>query len=113
MVDKLELPVDKKDRIFKCINALQSEIDRGRTRYETLGALLVVGSDEAADRVDRWVPTLKAITSVFRASKEAEEKERQSLPAPKEVKRIEVWNSPSDKPTERSFDKPLDDEIPF
>jgi hypothetical protein len=115
MVDKLELAHAKKEGLFKRINALEQEIDRDRTRYEMLAALLVDASDDLANAADRWVPTLRAIAGIFRKSKEIEDEQRGQLPSPKEPKRIEPPRSPlvAPKKARNGFEKKLDDEIPF
>jgi hypothetical protein len=98
MVDKLEVSPAKRERLFSRINALEQEVDRDRTRYEMLAALLVDGSEDAATAADRWVPTLRTIASIFRKSKEAEDERLSQLPAPKERKRIEAPREQTEQP---------------
>ena len=110
-VDKLDISVAKKEALFKRINALQSEIDRDRTRYEALGALIIEAADdmgEAAKRLEPVVRMIERVGAALGVAKRAEDA-APKLPPRKEPKRIE--DKRPDK--KNGFDKALDDEIPF
>jgi hypothetical protein len=113
LVDKAELPQGKKDRLASRINALGNEIDRDRTRYEVLAALAMEASDDLAGIADRLAPSLANVVGIFRNSKEAEQEKRQ-LPAPQTPRQIEApKRQVATQKKKNSFDKSLDDEIPF
>jgi len=114
MVDKLEVSVTKKDRLHARINALQIELERERTRYEALAALVIEAADdagEAAKRLEPVVQLAERIAGVFGGAKRTEDAQAQ-LPKPEEKKRIEGPARPNGKKPS-AFDKPFDDEIPF
>lgn len=113
VVDKLEMPQPKKDRLYSKIEALALEIDRERTRYQALAALFIEAADDAGEAAKRLEPVVRLVERVGAAiglSKRSEEAQAK-LPPPPERKRIE----PPKKPIRRqsSFDKELNDEIPF
>lgn len=94
-LDKTDLPSDKKDRIFTRISDLEKELERERTRFEHLGALVVACSDGLGKMVDDWMPRVEKIGKIFQDSKDQEDKQRPQLPGPKETKKLEPPKSVS------------------
>lgn len=112
-VEKLEISVAKKDKLYKRINALQDEIDRERTGYHAFGALVIEAADDAGETATRLEPLFRMVERVGAALGLAKRNEPQQgqLPPPSERKRI---TGPKAKPERKNgFDKALDDEIPF
>ena len=110
MVDKLDISVARKERLYSRINALQEEIDRERTRYQAFAALMIEASDdvgEAAKRLEPAVRLLERVGAVFRKAKRDEDNQPK-LPPRKEHKRIEPPNKKN-----LAFEEDLGDEIPF
>jgi hypothetical protein len=90
IVEKLEVSVAKKDRLFRLINAFQAEIDRERTTFQAFGALMIELCDDVGEAADRLEPAVRIVERIGQAlgmSKRAEEHGK--LPAPSETKRIE------------------------
>lgn len=110
-VDKLEISITKKDKLFKRISALQDEIDRDRTGFQTYGALAIEIADEAGETATRLEPVTRMIERLGAAlglAKRNEEPQAQ-LPPPSKPKQIE-----GPKAGRKSgFNRRLDDEIPF
>lgn len=122
-VDKLDVPVAKREALYERINALQEEIDRERTRTQAFNALMfevLHGISEAGE------PLVKQIERLGAAMGYAIETEasRPKLPPPKEPKRIEGpkqgYGAPENggyfapiKKRKNGSEKPMDDEIPF
>ena len=114
IVDKLEISVAKKDRLYKRLSAFELEIDRARTPWQAFGALAIEAADDAGASANRVEPVLRAIERIGAAlgvAKRAEDA-RPQLPKPAEAKQIE---GPKKSPPNKrgGFDRPLDDEIPF
>jgi hypothetical protein len=109
-VAALDISVTKKDRLFARINALQEEVDRERTREQAFGALMIEACDDIGEAAKKLEPVVRIIERVGRAIGIAKRAENALplLPRPKEPKRIEAQ-----KPAKKSFEKGLDDEIPF
>jgi hypothetical protein len=113
-VDKLEVSVAKKEKLYARLSDLESEINRDRTRYEAYAALMIEACDDAGEAVKRLEPLVRAVERVGAAigvAKRAEDAQAR-LPAPPEQKRIEQKPT-SPKSTGKPFDRQLDDEIPF
>ncbi|MGH7494727.1 MAG: hypothetical protein ACREOO_20335 [bacterium] len=113
-VDKLEVSNAKKEALYSKIEALQLEIDKERTRFESLAALLVEVADTAGEAAEKFEPVkrlIEIITGTFGKSKRTED-EQARLPAPRGLKRIEPPKKPlNGKEQKRSLGK--EDEIPF
>ena len=111
-IDKLDISVAKKDRLYKRLADFEWEIDRARTRLQVFGSLLIEAADdfgEAAVKLDPVVRCIERITAALSGARRAEEATL-GLPAPKEKKRIE---GPKAGVRKGNFDRVLDDEIPF
>jgi hypothetical protein len=102
--EKLELEIDKKEKLFDKLNALQKEVDRERTPYDSYAALTVETAGVVGDVVEksRILDLFDAIGRVIWGAKKEQETKR--LPAPAPQKRIEP-------PKVKRGD--MDDEIPF
>jgi hypothetical protein len=117
-VDKLEIPVAKKDRLRSRILALQEEIERERTRFETVGTLFIEACGYGGEGAKGFEPVVRLVERIGAAVGLAKNTADAKLPPP--PKRIESKPAP-DKGKNRAsrsgggkgFDRPLDDEIPF
>lgn len=107
-VEKLDISVAKKDKLYKRINALQDEIDRERTGFHAFGALVIEAADDAGEAATRLEPVTRMIERMAQAFGLAKRQESppSQLPSPSERKRITG-------PKQPSFDKAHDEEIPF
>jgi hypothetical protein len=115
-VDKLEVSVAKKERLYARVAGLESEIDRDRTRYQAVAALMIEACDDTGEAVKRLEPVVRLIERVGAAigiARRAEEAQPQ-LPPPKGRKQIDhVPDKIFPKQDGSRFDRQLDDEIPF
>lgn len=114
-VDKMEVSVAKKERLYARLSALENEISRDRTRYEAVAALMIEACDdvgEAAKRLEPVVRLVERIGAAIGVAKRAEDAQPR-LPPPQEQKRIEQKPKMPTKPNGGPFDRQLDDEIPF
>lgn len=105
-VDKLDISVAKKDRLYRCINELQYEVDLERTSVQAFGALVIEICDdigEAAKRLHPVVEIVERIGAALGYSKRQED-EQASLPKPQETKRLSGPKQSAET---------NDDEIPF
>lgn len=112
-IDKLEVSQGKKDRLYSKVEALALEIDRDRTRYQAIAALFIEAADDAGEAASRLEPVVQLVERIGAAigiAKRAQE-DQAKLPPPTERKRIEPPKKAA--PRQSSFDKELDDEIPF
>lgn len=107
-VEKLEISVAKKDKLYKRINALQNEIERERTGYHAFAALAIEAADDAGEAATRLEPLTRMVERFGAALGLAKRQEPppSQLPPPGERKRIAG-------PKKSGFDKVLDEEIPF
>jgi hypothetical protein len=107
-IEKLDISVAKKDKLYRRINALQDEIDRERTGFHAFGALVIEAADDAGEAATRLEPVTRMIERLGAALGLAKRQESppSQLPSPSERKRISG-------PKKSGFDKALDEEIPF
>jgi hypothetical protein len=118
IVDKLEISTGKKEKLNACIDDLEAEIGKDRTRAETYGALAMEVATYAEDASGPLARAFMALGKVFGLAKDSA-KELQRFPAPgKPPKQIEApkpkrIEAPKARPATKSFVKDLDDEIPF
>jgi hypothetical protein len=117
-VDLLDDPA-KKDRLYSCINALQQEIDRDRTKFEAVGDLFILACQYVAEGAKQLEPAVKLIERVGAAigiAKQTEDTQRR-LPPPQKKITHENQSPPKPAPkhvnSQKVFDKKTDDEIPF
>jgi hypothetical protein len=109
-VEAADIPLPKREAIYRKINELGAEINRDRTRMgafaDFAGGLAVI-SAEAAKAVEPWWKWMKPIFEVLGSASEAEP-EQPRIPPPPETKRLEP-----PKKKNPSFDSDLDDDVPF
>jgi len=116
IVDRLEVPLPKKEALTAKITALTDEVDRDRTRLDAYAGLAVemaATGGEVAQRLNPARKFLDSIAGLLGYAKQAEDA-RPSLPAPHERKRLTPPRKerlPAPEPT-RQPDL-LDDDIPF
>jgi len=118
-VENLEVSVAKKEALYKRISALQAEIDRDRTRYQAVAALMIEACDDAGEAAKRLEPVVRLIERVGAAigvAKRAEDA-RPKLPPRRERKQITppkfIVSKKRASGYSGGFDKSLNDEIPF
>ena len=110
IVEKLEISRDKKAELLIKIGALEQEVDRDRTRFETYGALVIESAGVLGDAVDKLEPVRKWLDTIGRVFWGAKkEEDTKQLPPPAEHKRIEAPRAPQPSPKSDN----LDDDIPF
>jgi hypothetical protein len=119
IVDKLEISRAKKDRLHDCIEDLELEIGKDRTKVETYGALAIEAasySNETSNLLSEAVRKFGAALGLAQASAS----EQRYLPAPRKPKQIEVSKPQQAEAAKTkkqlpksSFEKELDDEVPF
>lgn len=111
LTNKLEISNRKREAIIAKILALESEVERERTRFEVVGALIVESATvagEAGEKLEPWRKWIDSIAKLIGVAKESDVA-NPSLPLPEERKRIE--------PPRRKLPPPdsgnIDDDIPF
>lgn len=110
IVEKLEINQNKKDELLIKIGALEQEVDRNRTRFETYAALVIESAGVLGDAVDELEPIRKWLDTIGRVIWGAKkEEDTKQLPPPAEHKRIEAPGAPEPPPKSDN----LDDDIPF
>jgi chaperonin cofactor prefoldin len=98
-VDKLDVSQSKKEALFAKIAALESEINRDRTRFDAVAALWVEACEKVGEGLEKLEPLRKLIDSVgtlIGAAKKEEETKAHQLPAPKTPKQIAPPKEPDD-----------------
>jgi hypothetical protein len=106
-IDKLDVSQRKREAIISKIIALEEELERARTKFEVVGALVLdVASiaGEAGDRLEPWRKWLDPIARIMGLAKDGEPT-TPALPASSERKKIAPPKTPSPPP--------IDDDIPF
>ncbi len=110
----LEVDENKREALFSKLKALESEIDRNRTRFDAFAALTIEAAEVVGQIVEqsRLLEVFNAIARIFGTAKKDEE--LRQLPAPKKPKQIEHKNSKSPlKKAALTKHDDMDDEIPF
>lgn len=109
LTEKLEIPIAKREAIYAKIVALEMEMERARTRFEVIAALVletasVVG--QAGEKLEPWRKWIDSIASLFGHAKD-KDTQHSSLPSPEDRKRLD--------PPKRELPSPPpdDSEIPF
>jgi hypothetical protein len=113
IIIKLEVDDWKQEALIRCLENLQSEVDRDRSRFEVYGALVIEAAGilgTAAEKLEPIRKTLDSIAGLIWGAHHAEQTPR--LEAPQRPKQIPP---PKTKPsrTARGGRDPMDDEIPF
>lgn len=90
IVDILEVNQRKKEALLKKISALELEVDRDRTRFDTFGAFIIDAAEVLGDAADKAEPARKWVDSISRLFWGAKnEEETKQLPSPPDRKQIE------------------------
>jgi hypothetical protein len=116
IITKLEVDDWKKESLLACLNNLQAEVDRDRSRYEVFGAFIIESAGVLGSAAEKLEPIRKIIDSVaglIWGSKHAEQ--TQQLPTPTERRQIPPPKTQPGK-EKRLLGKQrgdMDDEIPF
>jgi len=108
IVDESDESPEKKNVLYTRIAELSEEIDKDRTRFEHLTALTIQIAQTTSVVAEKVEPLARLLQGLFGKSK-AQENQRATLPAPRKRKQIEGPRK-NELP---SFEKDLDDEIPF
>jgi hypothetical protein len=90
IIDRLEVPLPKKEALTARITALSDEVDRDRTRFDAYAGLaleIAATGGEVAQRLNPVRKFLDSIASLLGYAKQAENA-RPALPAPHERKRL-------------------------
>ena len=110
-IDKLELDDWKRDDLQRAVSALETEIDRDRSRLGVVGDFMIKAAGILGDSAEKAEPVRKWIDSIARLIWGAEMKERtETLPRPPERREIPPPPRQISGPPRR---KKIDDEIPF
>ena len=112
IIVRLDVDDWKRDSLLTCLNNLQTEVDRDRSRYEVFGAFIVEVAGVLGAAGEKLEPIRKIIDSVgslIWGTKHAEQTQR--LPPPAERKQIPPPKTQTPKASRRRDD--MDDEIPF
>lgn len=118
IVDRLEIPLPKKEALTARITALSDEVDRDRTRFDAYAGLaleVAATGGEIAQKLNPLRKFLDSIAGLLGYAKQAEDA-RPSLPAPHERKRLTPPRKerlPSSEQRRQPRLPDLDDEIPF
>jgi hypothetical protein len=116
-VDKLELDDWKRDDFYRAISALESEIDRERSRLGVVGDFMVKAAAILGEAAEKAEPARKWVDSIARLIWGAEIQERTKA-LPNAEGRREIPAPPRQIPAPKSArnsarPKVPDDEIPF
>jgi len=118
IVDNLEVDQKKKEALFLKISALEQEVDRDGTRFDTYAALVIEVAGVLGDAADKLEPVRKIMDSMSRliwGSKN--EEEAKQLPSPPERKQIEPPHSDDSLGDMNDGDENppsgFDDKVPF
>lgn len=102
-VEAIELPIKKKDKIYKRINALANEVDCEWTKSDALMALTLEVADtggEAAKKLKPVKDLVDSVTSMFAEAKEATE--NLLLSGPEKPKQIEHLSNQENEEGEKN-----------
>lgn len=114
IVDRLEVPLPKKEALTARITALSDEVDRDRTRFDAYAGLaleVAATGGEIAQQLNPLRRFLDSIAGLLGYAKQAEDA-RPSLPAPFERKRLTPPRKERLPPSQPRLPD-LDDDIPF
>jgi hypothetical protein len=114
LIQKLEVEEWKRDSLLNCLNALQAEVDKERSRYEVFGAFIVEMSGvlgEAAENLEPIRRLVDSVAGLIWGTKHAEK--TKTLPAPEPRKQIPGPKTAPPKRSRGGRRGDMDDEIPF
>jgi hypothetical protein len=115
IVDRLEVPLPKKEALTAKITALSDQVDRDRTRFDAYAGLaleMATTGGEVARKLNPARKFLDTIAALLGYAKQAEDA-RPSLPAPHERKRLTPPRKERLLPPSSRQPDLLDDDIPF
>ena len=104
VIDKAELDDRKREALYARIGALQTEVDRVRTRFEAFGAFAIEAAGILGEMGKQIEPLTNSIARIFGTAKSYEDA-NPALPPPKVPKKI--------SPPKKAPKPELDDDIPF
>lgn len=108
MVNRVDLPDPKKDAIYGKVNALQSEVDRSKTRLDAFLSRWLDVTNAASEGAENLEPVVKLLDHVMKIFGRAKtEHDVGNLPPPDEQQKLP--SPATDQPSQAD----LDDEIPF
>jgi hypothetical protein len=115
IITKLEIDEWKRESLLACLNNLQAEVDKNRSRYECVGAFVVEYAGilgVASEKIEPLRKIIDSVAGLLWGAKHAEQTQR--LPSPSERKQIPPPKTKKRKET-GTFGKraDMDDEIPF
>jgi hypothetical protein len=111
---KLEIEEKHREDLFKRLNDLQEEVDRNRTRYDSLAALSIETAGVIGQTVEksRLLEIMDAIARVLWGARKEQDQRR--LPPPQRPKQIEPPRIQEPAPKKvGKVRQDMDDEIPF
>jgi hypothetical protein len=100
IVDAAEIDDRKRESLYARIAALQAEVDKARTRFETFAAYFIETAGIVGEVAIRLEPLTNAVAKIFGVAKSREDA-TPALPKPPEPRKL-----PAPDPD-------IDDEIPF
>lgn len=110
IVENMEISQDKKEALLLKIGALEQEVDRDRTRFESYAALVIESAGVLGDAADKLEPVRKWLDTIGRVIWGAKKEEgAKQLPPPAELKRIQPPQTTEQLPENGN----LEDDIPF
>jgi hypothetical protein len=116
-IDKLELDDWKRDDLYRAITALESEIDRERSRLGVVGDFMIAAGTILGDAAEKAEPARRWVDSIARLIWGAQIQERtQSLPRAEKQRQIPPPAKQISQPKKEAIkgrSSNLDDEIPF
>ncbi len=111
VLDRAEIPIDKREALTRKLNAFLSEVERIRTNLQAVASLYIAVCTTIGEGAKQLEPVRKWVDSIaglLGKAKDAEDSAERTLPKPTTPKQIEAPRTRSEKA--RSFDE---DEIPF
>ncbi len=84
VIDRLEISPAKREALYARVNALSAEVDRDRTRFESVSALLIEAACAAGNVAIKLEPVRRLVVSIARVIGSAQESETNlsRLPTP-------------------------------
>lgn len=116
IIDKSDLPPRKREAIYSKINALLSEIERDRTRYEVIMDFILETSDvieESSQKLNPLRKFIDSLTKLINSARQAGDEIKQ-IPGPSSRKKLEPPREDKSSSTKKQNTwENLDDDIPF
>lgn len=110
IIEESHEPGSRKAVLLRKLNVLAAEVDRGETRFNQVMSLAVEVAKTGGVVAEKIEPLVQQIVRIMAAWHGHEP----ALPPPAKPKQIEDYSAERrPAPKQRSFDRQLDDEIPF